>query len=77
MACKIISETIDLFFVLIIKMYIATPKTNVKIVTEIKFARLNLLSKNIKKCANQWLDEKNALEIITAFFFEVTSLKAL
>ena len=67
----------DLFFVLIIKKHIATPKTNVKIVTEIKFDKLNLLSKNIKKCANQWLAEKNALEIIMAFFCEVTSLKAL
>ena len=58
-------------------MHIATPKTNVKIVTEIKFVRLNLLLKNVKKWANQWLAEKNALEIITAFFLEVTSLKAL
>lgn len=58
-------------------MHIATPKINVKIVTEMNFAKLNLLSKNIKKCANQWLAEKNALEIITAFLCEVTSLKAL
>ena len=67
----------DLSLVLIMIKHINTPKTKVNIVTERKFAKLNLLSIAIKKCANQWLTEKNALERITAFFCDVTDLKAL